>query len=428
MISRSLKHISNAVTNPTNWFVAACFAVCLFSTMRLLDTRTISISQTADAAEVAADNSAHLQTNSELDAAKTLGLDSIVSSDGSLSASVKSKTVLTPIEELEVGMRVRADSPNGEFDDQFGTEVIPSEWRKLTLTSPKKNGTLSHITLLRPLDWIEREKAVVDGQVYITVPECGIDGIARIQSIEPCPPISNSEGQVVIGTFGHSVSGGFEISVSDQVRPIRCTPNHPIWSEDRQNFVRADMLGRGEQLRTPTGPAFVDSVQHAAGQTLVHNIEVLGTHVYYVGTRGHLVHNGGPCGEDKIWSIDELLDNGQKGTRNELLNRVQELEFPYKRGNFRENLAKICGLGGEGPAGYDAHHVFVQALEKTFRKAGIDIHDPAFGAWWKEQAHRSASAEYQSYWEDFFKQSRTKDEIISFAKSLSERFGFDWQY
>ena len=296
MISRSLKHISNAVTNPTNWFVAACFAVCLFSTMRLLDTRPISISQTADAAEVAADNSAHLRTNSELDAAKTLGLDSIVSSDGRHSASVKSKTVLTPIEELEVGMRVRADSPNGEFDDQFGTEVIPSKWRKLTLTSPKKNGTLSHITLLRPLDWIEHEKAVVDGQVYITVPECGIDGNARVHSIEPCPEIPDGEGQVITGTFQHQAEGGMELTIEGEPEPIRCTGNHPFWSEDRQDFVRADALEPMEQLRTSSGLRQVNSSASRTGQRSVFNIEVHGHHVYHVGESGVLIHNTLPCG------------------------------------------------------------------------------------------------------------------------------------
>ena len=307
MISRSLKHISNAVTNPTNWFVAACFAVCLFSTMRLLDSRTILISQTADAAEVAADNSAHLQTNSELDAAKTLGLDSIVSSDGSLSASVKSKTVLTPIEELEVGMRVRADSPNGEFDDQFGTEVIPSKWRKLTLTSPKKNGTLSHITLLRPLDWIEREKAVVDGQVYITVPECGIDGNARVHSIEPCPEIPDGEGQVITGTFQHQAEGGMELTIEGEPEPIRCTGNHPFWSEDRQSFIRADSVGIGASVSTSNALRTVVGIQELYGTSTIHNIEVLGTHVYRVGKLGTLVHNGDECPGILALSLKHLV-------------------------------------------------------------------------------------------------------------------------
>lgn len=189
-------------------------------------------------------------------------------------------------------MRVRADSPNGEFDDQFGTEVIPSEWRKLTLTSPKKNGTLSHITLLRPMEWIEREKAVVDGHVYITVPECGIDGNARVHSIEPCPEIPDGEGQVITGTFQHQAEGGVELTIEGEPEPIRCTGNHPFWSEDQREFARADSLHPGKSVDTSNGVTHVARIQYLNSAGTVLNIEVHGTHTYRVGLHGTLVHNG----------------------------------------------------------------------------------------------------------------------------------------
>jgi len=241
----------NIVRQPANWVIAACFGLCVFSTARWLERQPIALTPTADAAEI------------------TPQFDVPPPAKGT-----KSKTVLTPIEDLEVGMRVRADSPNGEFDDQFGTEVIASEWRKLTLTSPKKNGTLSHITLLRPLEWIEREKAVVDGHVYITVPECGIDGNARVHSIEPCPEIPDGEGQVITGAFRHQAEGGVELTIEGEPEPIRCTGNHPTWSEDRQEFVRADHLQLEEQLRTTTGLTKLSSSMPLVGQAYVYNIEV----------------------------------------------------------------------------------------------------------------------------------------------------------
>ncbi len=207
--------------------------------------------------------------------------------------ATKAETRLTPIERLQVGQRVRADAPTDDVDLQFGHQVITAEWRKLTLTAPKKNGTLSDVVLLRPLRWIEHQRAEVDGQVYISVPECGIDGNATVHSIEPCPPIIDGPGEVITGTFRHRVSGGIELSVEGESQPIRCTGNHPIWSEDRHDFVRADSLQPGETLRTVDGLAKVVASNPLPGETYVYNIEVHRAHVYHVGNEGLLVHNGG---------------------------------------------------------------------------------------------------------------------------------------
>ena len=204
------------------------------------------------------------------------------------------ETKLTPIETLRVGQRVRADAPTDDVDLQFGHQVVASEWRKLILTAPKKNGTVSDVVLLRPLRWIEQQRAEVNGQVYISVPECGIDGNATVHRIEPCPPIIEGPGEVITGTFRHRVSGGIELSVEGESQPIRCTGNHPIWSEDRHDFVRADSLQPGETLRTVNGPAEVVASKILPGETYVYKIEVHRAHVYHVGNDGLLVHNGDP--------------------------------------------------------------------------------------------------------------------------------------
>ena len=203
-------------------------------------------------------------------------------------------TRLTPIETLQVGQRVRADAPTDDVDLQFGHQVVASEWRKLILTAPKKNGTVSDVVLLRPLRWIEQQRAEVNGQVYISVPECGIDGNATVHRIEPCPPIIDGRGEVITGTFRHRVSGGIELTVEGESQPIRCTGNHPIWSEDRHDFVRADSLQPGETLRTVNGPAEVVASKILPGETYVYKIEVHRAHVYHVGNDGLLVHNGDP--------------------------------------------------------------------------------------------------------------------------------------
>ncbi len=202
------------------------------------------------------------------------------------------KTTLTPIEQIQVGDRVLAESPTGEEDTAFGSEIIPSDWRKLTLRAPKRDGTTAEVVLLRPLTWLNEQHGEVGGTVFISVPECGIDGNARVLAIEPCPEFAAGAGRVVTGTFRHRAARTLDLTIAGESQPIGCTGNHPFWSETRQDFVRADSLQPGEILRTPTGLTTVVSASIVPGETFVYNLEVHGAHVYHVGASGVLVHNG----------------------------------------------------------------------------------------------------------------------------------------
>ncbi|MFO0975266.1 MAG: polymorphic toxin-type HINT domain-containing protein [Planctomycetaceae bacterium] len=210
-------------------------------------------------------------------------------------SAVRPATELVAIEQLQVGERVLAESPTGEEDLQFGSDIIPSEWRKLTLRAPKRDGTVADVVLLRPLTWLNQQRGEVGGTVFISVPECGIDGNAEVLEIDPCPEILPGEGRVITGTFRHQVSASISLSIAGQAEPIPCTGNHPFWSEDRHDFVRADSLQPNETLRTAAGTTTVTSFCHIPGSTPVYNLEIHGTHVYHVGTSGVLVHNGDPC-------------------------------------------------------------------------------------------------------------------------------------
>jgi hypothetical protein len=68
------------------------------------------------------------------------------------------RTTLTPIEQIQVGDRVLAESPTGEEDTAFGSEIIPADWRKLTLRAPKRDGTTAEVVLLRPLTWLNEQR------------------------------------------------------------------------------------------------------------------------------------------------------------------------------------------------------------------------------------------------------------------------------
>jgi hypothetical protein len=209
--------------------------------------------------------------------------------------SPKSNALFTkPIEMVEVGDRVLGENPLGDWDDTLG-DIDPATWRRVVLLAPKEDGGEALVTLLRSTFWLDSQNADTGKHVFISVPECGIDGNAEILAITPCPHITDGPGHVVTGTFQHPATHLINISVDGQETPITSTPNHPFWSEDRQQFVRADALTPGERLRASDQLCPVAFISHLEQPAPVFNLEVHGTHVYRVGTLGILVHNGQPC-------------------------------------------------------------------------------------------------------------------------------------
>jgi len=85
-------------------------------------------------------------------------------------------------------------------------------------------------------------------------------------------------------------------SVEDQAwERIGVTGNHPIWSEDRHDYVAAMDLRVGERLKNLSGDTvWVQQKLPRPGPTPVYNLEVQDEHVYYVGANGVLAHNVDP--------------------------------------------------------------------------------------------------------------------------------------
>jgi hypothetical protein len=82
-------------------------------------------------------------------------------------------------------------------------------------------------------------------------------------------------------------------SVVDQSwERIGVTGNHPIWSEDRHDYIAAMDLRVGERLKNLSGDTvWVQQKLPRPGPTPVYNLEVQDEHVYYVGTNGVLAHH-----------------------------------------------------------------------------------------------------------------------------------------
>ncbi|WP_161604459.1 polymorphic toxin-type HINT domain-containing protein [Roseiconus nitratireducens] len=238
----------------------------------------------------------------------------------------RSKWITRPIEQLRCGDRIPAELPASEVSPPT-LQPDPDAWRLIKLELIKENGQAVEVTLLRPLQWLRRAGAVTNGSFPVQLEELGIRGQAAVLDIGPCPHIQSGPGRLVTGTFRHVCADLVRLRVAGSNEPITCTTGHPIWSEDRDEFVAAASLSVGEQLRLLGGrkTSVVGIEQLPRQPTRVCNLEVAGTHTYHVGT-GLLVHNAvAKCGAEggtqadgsirfKRWkrgdSIDKPLPDG----------------------------------------------------------------------------------------------------------------------
>ena len=228
-----------------------------------------------------------------------------------------------PIELVKVGDRLPALNPIELLDTSLGP--IDSTWKRLELLAPKDDGSSCRIVLLRPSWWIYQQNAQVGHTIFVSVPECGIDGEADVLAIDETEPIRDDIGRVVIGTFHHTSARVMNLVFEGDSTSIGVTPNHAIWSQDRQAFVRADELQVGERLKTLLGETTLESVSWRSGTEEVFNLEVEGEHVYYVGNSQVLAHNNTLC-DGHIKRRAEFYADGRRtrNTRRKYLAKFRE--------------------------------------------------------------------------------------------------------
>ena len=96
----------------------------------------------------------------------------------------------------------------------------------------------------------------------------------------------------------------------------------------------------------------------------------------------------------------------------------------FSRSNFRHNLVQLSGQNPGSSA--QAHHIFPVKFQTQFNAAGINIHNPAYGAWWSTTSHLLNAAAYNSAWQQFFRvnSSASHQQIFNFARQLMQGYGF----
>ncbi len=264
------------------------------------------------------------------------------------------------IEQIQVGRRVMGRNPELSDADRAaaGPEPHPDSWRLLRLRMTKADGDRLDMTLLRPVEWIDRYQAAAGGVVYLDMQEMGAVGEAQVLAVEACPAIQPGPGRVVTGTFAHQSGDVIDLKVSGMVDPLGTTANHPFWSEDRQAFVPAGQLQSGENLRLfGGGLAQVESIIPRGPPEPVYNLEVHGEHVYHVGVRGVLVHNNCPIG--RRFGLTFLDDRSVefRGRTVDVHEDISHLSDDYLRRMFKDGVAPRDTEGIQ----INLHHVLQDA-------------------------------------------------------------------
>lgn len=159
-----------------------------------------------------------------------------------------------------------------------------------------QDGIEYQLAFLRDLSWINSVNAAPGNMIHLNLKEMGLNGPALVESITDCPPIEPDDGNgrmVVTGTMCHLAENILDLHVTGLNEPIGVTDTHPIWSEDRQAFVRAGQLRPEDHLRSEAGviSQVTGITPHRGPPELTSNLEVNGEHVYQVTTSGIVVHN-----------------------------------------------------------------------------------------------------------------------------------------
>ena len=191
------------------------------------------------------------------------------------------------IEDIRVGDRV-------ETVVAGRTHSSDTRWVRIDAVLPASDNVDSrtHISLLKPeLAYPDVERISRGSSIRIALPELNIDGLAQVEQIQRSINVSNSSGRLVLATVSKLSNDVYELSFDGVEEPLRGTGAHPLYSLDRDDWVRVRDLQVGEQLQTTEGAVTIEALEKVRGVHRVYNLEVEGDHEYLVGEAGVRAHN-----------------------------------------------------------------------------------------------------------------------------------------
>jgi RHS repeat-associated protein len=193
----------------------------------------------------------------------------------------------TPIEKVRPGDRVRS------LDEARCTQPIdPDSCRMVEIEMENPYGYADKLTakFLKSEEWVNNHRIESGAEVRLKIDELQIDGRARVTSIGHCT-IQRGTGCLVTGTVAHLNRSVLRLHFRGSEETLEPTALHPLWSIDREGWVRAGELEVGERLLTETGAVTIASIESRQGTHQVFNFEVAGAHTYVVSNLKIKSHN-----------------------------------------------------------------------------------------------------------------------------------------
>ena len=185
--------------------------------------------------------------------------------------------------------------PSYDFED-----MMPDTWTLIRFEVLKIDSTFCDVQMLRPNSWLKnRGINNIGDSTWLSMPEMGVCGLARVIGLEysHLDTRSNDSRKMlesgyypVITTFRHKSNEVLNLYFTNSDK-IATTNPHPFWSIDRNGWISAERLNKGECVKTIDGEISLDSFTLEFNDKTVCNLEVWKTHNYYVGDAECLVHN-----------------------------------------------------------------------------------------------------------------------------------------
>ena len=192
---------------------------------------------------------------------------------------VASSRCLVSIDSLEIGDRVQTY--------QEGQKTLSSS--RLYVASLSLESGVKSVRVLGTREYLLRKGLFrVDASVLVQLPEVGIEGLARVVSLD-IVEVPEGPGRVVMTTLTSASNDVYEMGFGEEVAPLRVTGSHPLYSLDRDDWVRE--LQVGERLQTAAGAVSVEALEKVRGTFRVYNLEVEGDHEFLVGDALVRAHN-----------------------------------------------------------------------------------------------------------------------------------------
>ncbi len=241
---------------------------------------------------------------------------------------------------------------------------------------------------------------------------------------------------------------------NDSAVVIRTTDEHPFWIIGRgwspaRNICAGDIVAvDGNQDGVVC--EWSSRETHPEGVS-VYNLEVRGTHTYFVSTQCVWVHNLCKGEEEFLEFLRKAKGNSGIPTWSKALSDEKELRELYKkhvlqkriidgrtkatfkgftRENININTRRNYEKNGVTILGdWDAHHIFPvddeAGLWKLFYEQGINVNDPKYAVLLGEAQHEAIHpAGWNHEWIKFFKGgARTQADILAQGRKMAKNYG-----